>query len=318
MHSHTRLSRDSLNDPRSLVEAAASKGLQEVLLVLVIIGLGVWHIKSANYTPFLPYGFGGVLTGAGVVFFAVFGYDAMSTAAEEAHDSKNHMPKAIVYSLVVAMVLYVAATIVLTGMQHYTQINPESGFSTAFKAVGLPSVATVIAVGAIVSIVTVMVTFMLGATRVWFSMSRDGLLPAYFAKVDKRRVPARITWIVGIGSAVLAGVLPIHAVAELTNIGILLAFVVVCVAVIVLRYRKPDAHREFRCPAMPVVPILGVVFSLVLVLSLPVHTWERFGIWLLVGVAVYLGYSRRNSLLNPQSPRRSDGPAGEIPAAVKR
>ncbi|MFB7860255.1 amino acid permease [Rhodococcus qingshengii] len=276
----------------------------KVLLVLVIVGLGVFHINSSNFTPFMPYGTGGVLTGAGVVFFAVFGYDAMSTAAEEAKDAKKHMPKAIIYSLAIAMVLYVMATIVLTGMQKYSEINPESGFSTAFKSVGLPSVANVIALGAIISIVTVMVTFMLGATRVWFSMSRDGLLPSYFAKTSKRKVPARITWIVGGGSAILAGVLPIHAVAELTNIGILLAFVVVCVAVIILRVKRPDVHREFRCPGMPYIPILGIVFSLGLALSLPIHTWERFGIWLLIGFAVYFGYSRRNSLQNPTSPRR--------------
>jgi APA family basic amino acid/polyamine antiporter len=286
----------------------------KVLLVVVIVVLGVFHINSANYTPYFPFGFGGVMTGAATVFFAVFGYDAMSTAAEESRDATKHMPKAIVYSLAIAMVLYVLATLVLTGMQKYTEIDPKSGFSTAFAAAGLPAVANVIAVGAIISIVTVMLTFMLGVTRVWFSMSRDGLLPKWFAKTHpERQVPTRVTWIVGIGSAILAGVLPINTVAELTNIGILSAFVVVCVAVIVLRYRSPEIPRSFRTPWMPVVPAVGVLFSLWLIISLPWETWVRFAVWLVIGLAIYFGYSRRHSLLNPDSPRHVGAAAGGRP-----
>jgi APA family basic amino acid/polyamine antiporter len=195
-------------------------------------------------------------------------------------------------------------------MQKYTEIDPKSGFSSAFAAAGLPAVANVIAVGAIISILTVMLTFMLGVTRVWFSMSRDGLLPKWFAKTHpERHVPTRVTWIVGVGSAILAGVLPITTVAELTNIGILSAFVVVCVAVIVLRYRSPEIPRSFRTPWMPVVPVVGVLFSLWLIISLPWETWLRFAVWLVVGLAIYFGYSRRNSLLNPDSPRHTT--AGE-------
>jgi APA family basic amino acid/polyamine antiporter len=282
----------------------------KVLLVVVIVVLGVFHINSSNYTPYFPFGFGGVMTGAATVFFAVFGYDAMSTAAEESRDATKHMPKAILYSLAIAMALYVLATLVLTGMQKYTEIDPKSGFSSAFAAAGLPAVANVIAVGAIISILTVMLTFMLGVTRVWFSMSRDGLLPKWFAKTHpERHVPTRVTWIVGVGSAILAGVLPITTVAELTNIGILSAFVVVCVAVIVLRYRSPEIPRSFRTPWMPVVPAIGVLFSLWLIISLPWETWLRFAVWLVVGLAIYFGYSRRNSLLNPDSPRHTT--AGE-------
>ncbi|MDQ0260317.1 APA family basic amino acid/polyamine antiporter [Sinomonas atrocyanea] len=282
----------------------------KVLLVVVIVVLGVFHINSANYHPYFPFGFGGVMTGAATVFFAVFGYDAMSTAAEESRDATRHMPKAIIYSLVIAMVLYVLATLVLTGMQNYTQIDPKSGFASAFAAVGLPGVADVIAVGAIISILTVMLTFMLGVTRVWFSMSRDGLLPKWFARTDpKRHVPTRVTWIVGLGSAILAGVLPINTVAELTNIGILSAFVVVCLAVIVLRYRSPEIPRSFRTPLMPVVPAIGVLFSLWLIISLPWETWVRFAVWLVVGLAIYFGYSRRHSLLNPDSPRHAQAGA---------
>ncbi|MFD3446317.1 amino acid permease [Microbacteriaceae bacterium 4G12] len=276
----------------------------KVLLVVFIIVLGVFQINSANYSPYFPYGIGGAFTGAATVFFAVFGYDAMSTAAEESKDATKHMPKAILLSLGIAMLLYVLATLVLTGMQKYTEIDPTSGFSSAFAAVGMPGIANLIAIGAIVSIVTVMVTFMLGATRVWFSMSRDGLLSPWFAKTDaKYHVPARVTWIVGIGSAVFAGFFPITIVAELTNIGILLAFVVVCIAVIVLRYRRPEVPRTFRLPLMPVVPAIGVIFSMWLVLSLPWETWVRFGVWLLIGLAIYWFYGRHHSLLNPRNGR---------------
>ncbi|GAA1687110.1 amino acid permease [Nonomuraea maheshkhaliensis] len=279
----------------------------KVAVVLLVIVVGFFHINTANYTPFFPFGIGGAITGAATVFFAVFGYDAMSTAAEESRDARRHMPRAIIYSLVIAMVLYVLACLVLTGMQNYREIDPESGFSTAFASVGLSGLATVIAVGAIVGILTVMFTFMLGVTRVWFSMSRDGLLPAWFAKLHPvRRVPTRVTWIVGAASAVIAGFLPIREAAELTNIGILLAFVVVCVAVIVLRYRQPDLPRSFRTPWMPVVPAVGVVFSIWLITFLAPATWLRFGVWFLIGLVIYFAYSRHHSALNTTAPE-TDG-----------
>ncbi|MFD0884534.1 amino acid permease [Streptosporangium algeriense] len=270
----------------------------KVAVVLLVIVVGLFHINTSNYTPFFPYGIGGAFTGAATVFFAVFGYDAMSTAAEESKDAQRHMPKAIIYSLGISMVLYVLACLVLTGMQHYTEIDKESGFSTAFKAVGLRGLADVIAVGAIVGILTVMFTFMLGVSRVWFSMSRDGLLPRWFAKTHPtRHVPSRVTWIVGVLSALIAGFLPIAEAAELTNIGILLAFVVVCASVIVLRYRRPDLPRTFRCPGMPVVPAIGIVFSLWLITFLQWQTWARFAVWFLIGLVVYFAYSYRHSAL---------------------
>ncbi|WP_213575536.1 amino acid permease [Rhodococcus sp. USK13] len=275
----------------------------KVALVVLIIVLGVFHIDSANYTPYFPFGTAAVMTGAATVFFAVFGYDAMSTAAEESKEAKKHLPKAILYSLGIAMALYVLATLVLTGMQKYTEISPDSGFSTAFESVGMPGVANIIAVGAIVGIITVVLTFMLGVTRVWFAMSRDGLLPEWFAKTHPvRKVPTRVTWIVGVGSALMAGFLPINTVAELTNIGILSAFIVVCIAVAVLRHTRPEVPRSFRLPFMPVVPIIGVVFSGWLILSLPWETWLRFGIWLILGLLVYFFYSRTHSKLESSEP----------------
>jgi APA family basic amino acid/polyamine antiporter len=192
---------------------------------------------------------------------------------------------------------------VLTGMQNYRDINPTAGFASAFSGVGLPVIATIISVFAVLSILTVMLTFLLGVTRVWFTMSRDGLLPSWFAKTDRNGTPQRVTWIAGITSAFLAGIFPIKAVADLTNIGILAAFVVVCVAVIVFRYTKPGAPRTFRLPLMPLVPAFGVLASGFLMTQLPWDTWVRFVVWLVIGLAIYFGYGRRHSLMNPESPR---------------
>jgi len=271
----------------------------KVAVVLLVVIVGAFHVHSSNYHPFFPFGVGGAITGASTVFFAVFGYDAMSTAAEESKDARRHLPKAILWSLAISMVLYVLACLVLTGMQNYKDVDPKSGFSTAFASVGLSGLADVIAVGAIIGILTVMFTFMLGVTRVWYSMSRDGLLPRWFAQLHPvRKVPTRVTWITGTASAVIAGFLPIQEAAELTNIGILLAFVVVCVAVIVLRYRRPEVPRSFRLPAMPLVPAIGVLFSLWLITFLSPITWLRFAVWFVIGLVVYFAYGRRHSILN--------------------
>jgi basic amino acid/polyamine antiporter, APA family len=270
----------------------------KVAIVLVVIVVGFFHINTDNYNPFFPFGLTGAFTGAATVFFAVFGYDAMSTAAEESKDARRHMPKAIIYSLAISMVLYVLACLVLTGMVNYRDINSEAAFSSAFADVGLPVLGAIIAAGAILGILTVLFTFLMGASRVGYAMSRDGLLPAWLSKTDPvHHAPTRITWILGVASAVIAGFLPISEAAELTNIGILLAFVVVCVAVIVLRYRRPDLPRSFRCPWMPVIPAIGVAFSLWLISFLSPDTWLRFVVWFLIGLVIYLAYGRRRSLL---------------------
>jgi APA family basic amino acid/polyamine antiporter len=188
-------------------------------------------------------------------------------------------------------------------MVHYPDIDTKVAFASAFASIGLNIVALVIAVGAILGILTVMFTFMLGATRVSYSMSRDGLLPPWFGKTHpERRVPARATWVIGIASALIAGLLNINEAAQLTNIGILLAFVVVCASVIVLRYRRPDLAREFRCPWMPVVPLVGIVFSIWLTTYLVWQTWVRFVGWFVIGLLVYLFYGRKRSRLAPAQP----------------
>ncbi|MET9259743.1 amino acid permease [Amycolatopsis sp. NPDC004079] len=286
----------------------------KVGLVLLVIVVGAFHIQSGNYSNFFPFGLSGAFTGAATVFFAVFGYDAMSTAAEESQDSQKHMPKAIIYSLAISMVLYVLACLVLTGMVKYTDINPEAAFSSAFAKVGLGWLGAIIAVGAIIGILTVLFTFLMGATRVGYSMSRDGLLPKWFAKTHPvRKVPSRITWILGGASALIAGVLPIGEAAELTNIGILLAFVVVCIAVIVLRYKRPELPRTFKTPGMPVVPIIGVVFSIWLITFLKPETWLRFAIWFAIGMVIYFSYSKRHSAMERgESAGSGDGDTGEV------
>ncbi|MEV4734358.1 amino acid permease [Saccharopolyspora sp. NPDC049426] len=271
----------------------------KVAVVLLVIGVGAFYINTGNYTPFFPFGASGAITGAATVFFAVFGYDAMSTAAEESKEAQKHMPKAILYSLGISMVLYVLACLVLTGMIPFDQIKGESAFASAFTDVGLPMLGAIIGVGAILGILTVMFTFMLGVTRVGYSMSRDGLLPAWFSKTHPvRKVPTRFTWLIGIASAVIAGLLPIGEAAELTNIGILLAFVIVCAAVIVLRYKRPDLPREFKTPGMPVVPIIGIAFSIWLVTFLAWETWLRFAGWFAIGLVIYFAYGYRKSKMN--------------------
>jgi APA family basic amino acid/polyamine antiporter len=269
----------------------------KVAIVIAVIVVGAFFVKGDHLTPYFPFGFSGAATGAATVFFAVFGYDAMSTAAEESKEAERNLPKAIILSLAIAMVLYLLAATVLTGMVDYKNLSVSAAFSEAFKAVGLPGFADVIAVGAIIGIITVLFSFMLGASRVWYSIARDGLLPSWFAKTNEHHAPSRPTWVVGVVSALFAGVLPIDIVAKLTNIGILLAFVVVCAAVIVLRYRSPELPRTFRVPLMPVVPLLGIAFSLWLVSQLGVDTWIRFAVWFVIGVVVYATYGYRNSKL---------------------
>ena len=283
---------------RSAARFETSLVYLKVAVVLLVIGVGVFFINTDNYVPFAPFGLSGAFAGAATVFFAVFGYDAMSTAAEESRESQRHMPKAILYSLAISMVLYVLACLVLTGMVNYRDIDGEAAFSSAFRDVGLPILGAIIAVGAILGILTVLFTFLLGASRVGYSMSRDGLLPAWLGHTSpKTHAPTRITWILGVASALIAGFLPIGEAAELTNIGILLAFVVVCVAVIVLRYKQPDLPRTFRTPGMPVVPLVGVAFSLWLISFLAWETWLRFAGWFLLGLLIWLAYGRRRSLL---------------------
>ncbi|HWC20827.1 MAG TPA: amino acid permease [Flexivirga sp.] len=267
----------------------------KIAIVLAVIVVGAFYIKSDNLSPYMPYGMSGVATGAATVFFAVFGYDAMSTAAEESKDAERNLPKAIILSLAIAMVLYLLAATVLTGMVDYKHLSDTAAFAEAFNGAGLTVFAKIVSIGAIVGIITVLFSFTLGASRVWFAISRDGLLPSWFAKTNKHRSPSRPTWIVGIVAAAIAGFVKIGDAAELTNIGILLAFVVVSAAVIVLRYRSPELPRTFRTPFMPITPLVGIAFSIWLVTKLQEATWIRFVVWFLIGAIVYAAYGYRHS-----------------------
>jgi APA family basic amino acid/polyamine antiporter len=282
----------------------------KVIGVALVIGVGAFYINTANWHPFIPervfddkgmghFGWQGVLTGASVVFFAVFGYDTLTTAAEEAKDPQRDLPRAVLLSLAVAMVLYIAVSLVLTGIVPYGTLNGEASVSDAFNAIGLPWLSNVIAVAAVIGVISVLFAFMLGAARIWFALSRDGLLPAWFARVHPRfGTPARPTMILGIFTAVVAGLLPIGEVAELVNIGTLSAFILICASVLVLRVRKPDLERKFKTPAVWFVAPLGILFSLALIWGLPWITFERFAIWMAIGLIVYFTYGVKHSKLN--------------------
>nr|WP_225727893.1 MULTISPECIES: amino acid permease [unclassified Nocardia] len=272
----------------------------KMVIVAIVVVAGALHINAGNYTPFFPFGMGGAVSGAALAFFAVYGYDAMSAAAEESTDGKRLMPKAIMISLGIASLVYLLVCLVIVGMVNYTDIAVSAPFSSAFDRIGLGILGLVIAVGAVIGVTTSAFANMLAVTRVGFAMSRDGLLPSYFGKSSRRRVPSRVIWPVGVVSALIAGFLPIREAAELTNVGILMAFIVVALGVMRLRRTRPDAERAFRTPWVPVVPLIGIGFSIWLVAHLTWVTWLRFLIWLVLGLAVYVGFSYRHSRLHTE------------------
>ncbi|WP_407939524.1 amino acid permease [Nocardia terrae] len=271
----------------------------KLLIVAIVVVAGALHIKTGNYSPYFPFGIGSAVSGAALAFFAVYGYDAMSAAAEESSEGKKLIPKAIMISLGIAAVVYLLVCLVIVGMVNYTDINVSSPFSSAFDSIGMGILGLIIAVGAVVGVTTSAFANMLAVTRVGFAMSRDGLLPSYFSESrSARKVPTRVIWPVGIVSALIAGFLPIRQAAELTNVGILMAFIVVALGVMRLRRTRPDAERAFRTPWVPVVPLVGVGFSIWLISHLAWVTWLRFVVWLVLGLALYLTFGYRNSTLN--------------------
>lgn len=271
----------------------------KIAAVLVAIFAGLPHVRVENWIPFAPFGVDGVVEGAAVVFFAVFGYDTLTTAAEESRDPQRDLPRAIIISLGVALALYVALALVLTGIARYDTLNNPAPVAAVFAALGLDWAALLVSIAAVAGIASVMLAFLLAVARIWFAMSRDRLLPAWFAELHPRfRTPYRPTLVAGAATAAIAAFYPIREVAELVNIGTLSAFVVICVSIIVLRRTQPDAPRGFRTPWVPFTPLLGVFFSVWLLSRLPIIAWERFLLWMAVGLAVYFAYGRRASLLN--------------------
>ncbi len=266
--------------------------------IAIFIGVAVFHVNTANWHPFAPFGWHGVVTGAALIFFAYIGFDAVSTAAEETVNPPRDLPIGILGSLAICTLIYIAVAGLLTAIAPYSTLNVASPVADALLRIGQRGAAGAVAVGAIVGLTTVMLVMYYGLSRIFLAMSRDGLLPPVFSAIHPRtKTPIRVILVSGVFMAAIAGFTPIGEVAELVNIGTLAAFLIVCSGVIVLRITRPELPRPFRTPGSPLVPLLGVVTCLYLMTNLPAITWWRFVIWLVVGLVVYFSYSRKHSNL---------------------
>lgn len=301
----------------------------KVAVVLLVIFAGLFFITGANYDPFIPpseptpdveglkaplvqvifgsapvsFGWPGIFAAVAIVFFAYIGFDVVATAAEEARRPQRDLPIGLIGSLIITAVLYAAVATVVAGMQNYKELSDEAPLADAFKAVGHPVFSTFISVGAVIGLTTVVLILLLGQSRIFFAMGRDGLLPRWLSAVHPRfGTPYRSTIIMGVIVAVLAGFIPLAELAELVNIGTLFAFLVVSVGVMILRNTRPDLPRAFRTPWVPVIPILSVLACLFVMINLPVETWLRFLAWMGIGIVIYAAYGYRQSRLGRQGP----------------
>jgi len=271
----------------------------KVAVVLMVIGVGVFHVTPTNWHPFMPNGWNGVFGAAAVMFFAFIGFDSVSSAAEEVKNPKRDLPIGIISSLAVCAVLYVAVAAVVTGIVPAAQFaNISHPVSYALQVAGQTWVAGFIDLGAVLGMLTVILVMSYGQTRIIYAMSRDGLLPARLSKVHpKFGTPYFTTWLVGLFFGLIGALVPLNVLAELINIGTLAAFSMVSIAVLILRRTHPDLPRAFRCPGVPVVPVLAVAACLFLMLNLQAVTWIAFAAWLAIGLAIYFSYSRWHSKL---------------------
>ncbi len=307
--------------------ASVNTGIVVIKLAVVffVIAVGSFYVKPANWHPFAPFGltgfsfFGhtimgqtnsageplGMLAGAAIVFFAYIGFDSISTHAEEARNPSRDVPIGILTSLVLCTILYIAVAAVLTGMVPYNRINIDAPVSDAFRQVGLPWAQLLISVGAIAGITSVLLVMMLSQARIFLAMARDGLLPVkFFGAVHERfHTPWKSTILTGVCVSIMAALLPLRILAELVNIGTLLAFVIVCAAVLIMRRIHPEVHRPFRAPLGSIVPVLGILCCLLLMFSLPAENWLRLFVWLVVGLLIYFGYGRRHSRVGNRAAR---------------
>jgi APA family basic amino acid/polyamine antiporter len=287
--------------------------------VLFVIVVGAFFVNPDNWTPFAPFGMAGVsffgttlfgqtdaggapvgmIAGAAIIFFAYIGFDSVSTHAEEAKNPRRDVPIGIIASLLICTVLYIAVVAVLTGMVPYDKLSVDAGVSDAFKQAGLPWAEFIIAAAGVAGITSVLLVLMLSAPRVFLAMARDGMVPpSFFGAVHPRfRTPWKSTIAIGVGVAIMAGLLPIDALLHMTNIGTLFAFVIVCAAVLIMRRTHPDAERPFKAPFYPFVPLLGIFSCLLLMFSLPVANWYRLMAWMAIGFVIYFAYGYRHSFL---------------------
>ena len=280
----------------------------KMAIIFLVIGVGFMYVNTANWHPFIPentgkfgeFGWSGVLRGAGVIFFAYIGFDAVSTAAQEARNPQRDMPIGILGSLFVCTILYILMALVMTGMVHYSKLNDPAPILVAVQAAG-PSLAWLryaVELGSLAGLASVVLVMLMGQPRVFYSMARDGLLPPAFAKVHpKFKTPYITTILTGSIAAVVAGLFPIGLLGQLVSIGTLLAFVIVCAGVWILRVRSPEIPRAFKTPLVPLVPILGIISCFGLMAGLPGDTWIRLIVWLILGLVVYFAYGKRHSHL---------------------
>ena len=276
----------------------------KLLIIFVVIGVGAFFVDPDNWSPFAPNGITGVLRGVSGVFFAYIGFDAITTTAEEARNPRRDLPRAMFYSLAICTVLYILIALVLTGMVNHTllQVGDPLAFVFGPEGANIPWLRGVVAISAVVAMTTVLLVFQLGQPRIFFSMSRDGLLPKMFSKVHpKYRTPYVGTILTGLFVAIFAAFANIAEVVDLTNIGTLFAFVLVSIGVIFLRYQEPERVRPFRVPGVPFTPLISVVACGYLMFQLPAITWKRFGLWLLAGLVIYFAYGMFNSRLRRES-----------------
>jgi APA family basic amino acid/polyamine antiporter len=292
--------------------------LVKLAVLVLFVVCGIAYVRPENWTPFIPpntgefgaFGWSGVLRGAGVIFFAYIGFDAVSTAAQEAKNPQRDMPIGMLGSLGFCTVLYILMALVMTGLAHYTELNVPHPVDVALAKAG-PGLAWLnylVDIGAIAGLASVVLVMLMGQPRIFYAMSRDGLLPAVFGKVHPRfKTPYVTTIVTGLVAAVVAGFFPIGLLGELVSIGTLFAFVIVSAGILVLRYRRPELPRPFRTPLVPVVPILGILICGYLMYGLPPDTWIRLIVWLIIGLAIYFLYGRTHSRvgrgLEPPDPR---------------
>jgi APA family basic amino acid/polyamine antiporter len=287
---------------RGVRESAKANNIMvliKIAAILVFVFAAAGAVKSSNWHPFMPNGFSGVVTGAAIVFFTYIGFDSVSTAAEECNKPQRDLPFGILMTLLVCTVLYVSVSLVLTGVANWQTLANAAPVVTVLKDLGYDNVRKVVGAGALLGMLSSLLVFQYGQARVWFAMSRDGLLPSVFSKVHpKFKTPHVSTWVAGIAVGLPAGIWDIGTFADLSNIGTLFAFIVVSAGVIALRRKQPDRPRGFRVPLVPLIPILSIVCCFLLMLGLPLETWIRFFVWLGIGLAIYFSFGRRASRLS--------------------